>query len=284
MEDSQILALLKDPDKEVRRRAAWDYSHRLPTIARPLLVPLLRDESWHVRSYVLMGLHSLDDEATFQEVLPVVINCLQDEHAEVRRQAADALRTFSWRFKSFDREEVMPRVLPLLEDQNLETQAQAAHTLATWGYAPAVARLIALVNSADSGARTFALRGVRYLQLKEAIPAVLAALEQIDHPQELASVLDVLSIVQSKEAIPVLVRFLSYRMPESYAGFFSHVVNPKVPDSLTTGIRRSAAQTLKQLNEPQTLELVRPLLDDPDENIRELARDLVQHFEKENQA
>jgi HEAT repeat protein len=208
---AKLLALIADPEVEVRRGAAFGLLGRFNPDDAEIVAALteaLSDEDGQVRSIGLQAINQLDD----QQVLPtlaklVVIMQSEDEAKHLRTQLAR-------RFARLGPEaaEILPQIVQTLrESVDRDVRAaclNAAHRIAIDPREALPILIAVLKDDKDAGLRRVAAMriGDRGMQATDAIPVLLAALSDEDATVR-AKAADTLARIGPDAVGPLVSRF-----------------------------------------------------------------------------
>jgi HEAT repeat protein len=120
----ELIALLKDPDAEVRANAAIAL-YNLPSESNtvvPALIEALKDPNAEVRAEVVTALGNMGRTDAFIELLNALTNASKDENSTVRSNAAIAIGNIG-------SEEAIPVLIEALKDPDSEVRVSAARSL-----------------------------------------------------------------------------------------------------------------------------------------------------------
>ena len=234
-----LVALLNDPETEVRVAAAWALGEMppLPAEANKALLGLLSERPWNVRATALLVLRAADrmpptrprgevaallkkpdagvrrwalstlgeDWVHTETFLPEFIPLLHDADAGVRRAAVAVLGNAGPRAK-----ECVPKLIPLLDDNEPNVRMSAAKSLSQFGpdAVASVPELVKLFGDPDTSARIEAIDAVGGIgpAAKSAIPDLIRLLhgENMVTRRAAAAALGRMG-AEAKAAIPDLV-------------------------------------------------------------------------------
>ena len=164
-----LIALLKDPDPEVRSNAAWALEKIGDPRSIPFFVDLLEDENEGIRTRAISALGLLQAEEAEATLLPL----LADESDSIRRAAARTLGMLG------SRQAVDPIII-LLENQKWWVRQAAAESLGSIGSEKAVAALAAGFPEEEVRVRRSIVVALREIGSPEAIPVLEKALQDED--------------------------------------------------------------------------------------------------------
>ena len=235
---SELIALLKDEDREIRLSAANSLGQLHAKEAVPELITLLRDKDYEVRQSAADVLGQLQAK----ESIPELIALLRDNEYRVRQSAADVLG-------QLQAKESIPELIALLKDEDAWVRQSAADVLGQLQAKESIPELIALLKDEDAWVRLRAADVLGQLQAKESIPELIALLKDEDAEIRLRAA-NALGQLQAKESIPELIALL------------------KDEDAW---VRQSAANALGQLQAKESIPELIALLKDEDVWVRQSA-------------
>ena len=161
--------LLRDPDAEVRWRAAEALGDLRAVEAVPDLLRALRDSDGDVARRAADALADLEA----REAAAECVDLLKSPESRVRRRASRLLE----RLKARD---VGPAVLGLLDAEDPGVRENAAVTLGSLRVADATPRLLRALDDEDTDVRAAAIGALVALDARETIPAIRGLLRSED--------------------------------------------------------------------------------------------------------
>jgi HEAT repeat protein len=188
-----LIAALRDPEAEVRWRAAYALRQISDAHAVEPLIAALRDPDWHVRERAAGALEQIGDARAVEPL----IAALRDPDADVRESAADALGEIG-----------APAVEPLiaaLRDPDAEVRGSAAYALGKIGDVRAVEPLIAALRDPDADMRERAADALGKIKDAHAVELLIAALRDPDKDVRWGAA-DALGKIGDARALPELER------------------------------------------------------------------------------
>ncbi len=202
---AQLILLLKDFDRNVRRSAA-DALGSIGIEAKtavPQLIPLLKDSDAGVRSSVADALGNIGPQA--KTAVAQLIPLLKDSDVGVRSIAAGALRSIGAEAKT-----AVPQLILLLKDSDAEVRSTAVRVLGNIGAEAktAVPQLIPLLKDSNAEVRSTAVRVLGNIgaEAKTVVPQLIPLLKDSD-PGVRRNATDVFGNIgaEAKTAMPQLI-------------------------------------------------------------------------------
>jgi HEAT repeat protein len=189
-----FIELLRDPDPDVRRNAAWSLGrHRDPRITAPLITAL-QDENVGVRLRAAEALGNLRDE---EAVMPL-ISALADDDPRVRAEIVTSLgRQGDYR--------AVDALVELLRDGESVVRAAAAQVFSLLPDSRAVALLVTvLLDDEDDSVRYYAARSLGQIGGAETVTALLAALQGEPSATSKIRIAEILAALGDRRAVEPL--------------------------------------------------------------------------------
>ncbi|MDJ0800442.1 MAG: HEAT repeat domain-containing protein [Calothrix sp. MO_167.B12] len=262
----QLLELLKDPESDVRFRAAFALREIKSEAAIPGLIQLLEHEDLSVRSSAAYALGEIKSEAA----IPGLIKLLEHEDLSVRSSAAYALGEI----KS---EAAIPGLIQLLEDEDSDVRFRAAYALGEIKSEAAIPGLIQLLEDEDSSVRSRAASALGEIKSEAAIPELIRLLEDEDSDVRFRAAY-ALGQIKSEAAIPGLIKLLEdedsdvrFRAAYALGQIKSEAAIPeliKLLEDEDSDVRFRAAYALGQIKSEAAIPELIKLLEHQDDHVR----------------
>jgi HEAT repeat protein len=219
--------------------------------------------------------------------LPLLLNLAEDEHADVRREAVEALARFS-------REEVLPQFRQRARDQNAGVRAAAVSALASFSKKEDLPLLRELTGDQNSDVRAAAVRALASFSREEDLELLLQLLREVARDEYydvgVRLVVEALATFSKDKVLPLLRELANdldwrVRTPalEALASFSNEEVLPlfrKLVMDERPDVRAKVARLLVSFSENDALPLLRTLTDDRDPRVRGAAVEALQSFSR----
>jgi HEAT repeat protein len=189
-----FITLLRDPDPDVRRNAAWSLGRfRDPRITAPL-IDALQDDNSGVRLRVAEALGNLRDE---EAVIPLIA-ALSDDDPRVRAEIVTSLgRQGDYR--------AVDALVALLRDGESVVRAAAAQVFSLLPDRRAVGPLVTvLLDDEDDSVRYYAARSLGQIGGAETVTALLAALQGEPSAISQIRIAEILAMLGDRRAVEPL--------------------------------------------------------------------------------
>ncbi len=276
---------LQARDSRVREAAA----RRLGDLRAPPapLLTALHDQNSFVRAAAAhaLGLSDVSDTELRSEVIEQLLAAIDDQNDFVCEAALGSLGLL-------DAQDAREQVLECLNDESERVVRGAVTALGRLGAPADAERIAAFLDHPQPGMRLAAVRAVGLLNYAAAAPSLLAGLtadRRLDLPRRvrlplLTAYVEALSRLQAREAIPVLVELAQNEIGvrtaavETLVRWQAAEVAPLLIALLgdpSWRLRRALLRLLRQANYRLALPLVRPLLRDERDALREMALTIV---------
>jgi len=195
-------------------RLAADYAakvlHSIDPASRPVVEDILNHGSPGARAALAHNIsirraarERSASDAEVASVVAILVNALGDPNPMVRESAAEGLNLFHDRIKDDSRYDLLiPPLVQLLTDQNSGIVVYAANALQAFDAraAPAVPRLLELLNGPDPSARDQAVQALLRINKKDERAA--ACLRVMLQPNESAYIRDLAARLLQQYGIP----------------------------------------------------------------------------------
>lgn len=228
-----LMTLLHSGDDAVQQAVT-----RLLILVGPPAIPALEDALRTEHAAVRFSAAHILGEIGSRDVVPVLVQVLEDADLHLRRLLVHALGRLA-------DPRAIPALIDCLDDRDVQTVAAAVETLGRLNARDAVPALCHVVERPEPTIRLAAVQVLGRLQDPRAVPTLVKALRYNDYQLQLATV-EALAQTHSDAAIPALERLL---------------------DSDSISLRRAAVQALVASASPDRLPGLRHALSDPDPQI-----------------
>jgi len=286
-EQGEVLGALESESfyrREVAAQALADYGDK--EVIKPLIKHMHTDKAESVRKMCLSGLLERDDvtaemfvpelikvmkeqkddnirqKAVFalgekrnEEGYKMLLEALKDAAAEVRVEAVRALA-------KFQKKEALNELGKMFEDEDVSVRRAAVDTIAAIGGPDAIDLMIPALSNSDYAVQKTAVEKLGELKARKAGPNIVPLLN-IDNASLRESAAKTLGILRERTAVKPLIVLL------------------KEEQNIDT--KRAVTEALGKIGGPEVVDEITSLLDDGDNQIRELALDALVHMKAESE-
>ncbi len=250
-----LITALKNEDSRIRRGAAFTLGRiKNPEVVKPLIIAL-KDEDWDVREGAAWALGKIKDP---QALEPLTVT-LKDNNYKVRKESALALGNMG--------KEAIPYLMPFLEDEEANIRRVAAQALGMIKDPESILSLITLLGDEGPYVRRAASQSLVKIG-SSAVPSLIEALKSSDQNVQLGAIIS-LGETKDKRVVAPLIEILRSKDTElsvASANALGRLGSPAISSLLLLledndpKLRRAAARALRWTKNNKAKEALREAL------------------------